>query len=108
MVKKELFVCDQCGRPSTHLTQGSELPYSHGWRALEEFSFKTSQQFRHEIIRKHFCSDSCMFAFIAAFVKEQEEQIHQKKFEEQEETQNLYQKQHPSLKLPAMMTPRSL
>ena len=75
MVKKEIFVCDYCHKPSSHLTQGSDLPYLHGWRFLEEFSFKSSQQFSHEVVRKHFCSTECMLKFITSFVYQQEEQI---------------------------------
>lgn len=75
MVKKEIFVCDYCQKPSSHLTQGSNLPYLHGWRFLEDFSYKSSEQFNHEVGRKHFCSKECMLKFVASFVAEQEEQI---------------------------------
>ena len=50
MAKKEIFLCDNCGKTSIDLTESSELPYIQGWRYLNDFEFKASTPFRHQII----------------------------------------------------------
>ncbi len=75
MVKKEVFVCDFCGKVSPLLEEGSGIPYNHGWRFVDSFSFKTSEKFKHELIRKQFCSTACMISYIQAFVTEQEGKV---------------------------------
>lgn len=75
MAKKEVFVCDYCNRQSSSFNEGSGIPYQHGWRTLTSFEFKASQQYKHETILKHFCSNNCMFGFLQVFVAEQEQAI---------------------------------
>lgn len=77
MAKKEIFVCDHCGKTSIDLTESSEPPYIQGWRYLNDFEFKASAPFRHQIIQKHFCSSACMLAHIEYFVKHQEGKLHE-------------------------------
>ncbi|MBS3089849.1 hypothetical protein J4461_03150 [Candidatus Pacearchaeota archaeon] len=75
MAKKEVFICDNCGKASSELAEGLEIPYQQGWRYLEEFEFKASLNYRHETIRKHFCSNNCLLSFIGLFIKDQEEKL---------------------------------
>jgi len=75
MVRKEVFACDFCGRTSQLFEEGADLPYNHGWRFLDSFSFKTSEKYKYEAIRKQFCSTTCMLAFIQAFTEEQEGKV---------------------------------
>lgn len=76
MVKKEVFICDNCAKTSPNLTEGLDPPYMHGWRYMDEFEFKASPHYRHEVIRKHFCSNHCMLDFIQHFIMEEEDKIH--------------------------------
>ncbi len=75
MTKKEIFVCDYCTQVSTETSMGTELPYTQGWRYMEVFEFKISSAYRHQTIRKHFCSTACMIKYIECFIHEQEEKI---------------------------------
>lgn len=75
MVKREVFVCDFCGKASHHLKEGSDVPYNQGWRFLENFSFKASESYKHESIRKQFCSRECMLRFVDIFTNEEESKI---------------------------------
>ncbi|MDP3881285.1 MAG: hypothetical protein Q8Q31_00190 [Nanoarchaeota archaeon] len=72
MARKEVFVCDFCGKASQLFEEGSDIPYNHGWRFLDSFSFKTSEKYKHEVIRKQFCSSNCLLSFIQAFTIDQE------------------------------------
>jgi len=77
MAKKDVFLCDNCNRMSAEVTEGSDLPYLHGWRSLNAFEFKASASFRHQTMSKHFCSSTCMLFFLERFIQEQEERLHQ-------------------------------
>ena len=80
MTKKEVFLCDQCGVSSMNInernTPDAEPPYVQGWRHLEHFEFKASQNYRHQTIRKHFCCTECMVSFLGGFIRAQEEALH--------------------------------
>ena len=75
MVKKEVFICDNCGKQSPSLTEGIDFPYVQGWRSLTNFEFKLSSDYKHESILKHFCSNPCMLKFMEKFVYEQEDAL---------------------------------
>lgn len=75
MTKKEVFICDKCGKQSQSFTQGSDIPYHLGWRSLKNFEFKASSEFKHETILKQFCSTECMFSFIEKFIYDQEDEL---------------------------------
>jgi predicted metal-binding protein len=75
MTKKEVFVCDFCGKASSLFEEGAEMPYNHGWRFLDSFEFKTSNKCKHETIRKQFCSAACMISFVQSFTIEQEGKV---------------------------------
>jgi len=68
MAKKEVFVCDFCNKPSPHVSLEDGPPYDNGWKSLTNFEFKASEEFRHELILKHFCSNHCMISFLNSFV----------------------------------------
>lgn len=73
MVKKEVFICDNCRKQSPSITEGTDFPYVQGWRSLTSFEFKISSEYKHEAILKHFCSNACMLACMEKFVYEQED-----------------------------------
>lgn len=75
MVKKEVFQCDYCHKHSPVMTLGDTFPYVHGWRSMTNFEFKASNDFRHEIIMKHFCSNECLLSFISRFIHDQEDEL---------------------------------
>jgi len=77
MVKKEVFICDNCNRQSPSFFEGSGIPYGLGWRALTNFEFKATAQFKHETILKHFCSSNCLLEFVNNFVYGQEQELFQ-------------------------------
>lgn len=76
MAKKDVFICDNCSKISAEVSEGSDLPYFHGWRSLNAFEFKASTSFRHQTMQKHFCSSHCMLFFLERFINEQEEKLH--------------------------------
>lgn len=75
MTKKEVFICDYCNTQSPSFSEGSGIPYQQGWRTLNSFEFKFTNQYKHESILKHFCSNQCMIAHIQTFIAEQEQAV---------------------------------
>lgn len=76
MAKKDVFICDNCEIVSQIVLENSELPYANGWRQIEYFEFKATNDKTHSFMKKQFCSSHCMLHFIERFVKIQEEEIH--------------------------------
>ncbi|PIN93571.1 hypothetical protein COU54_02740 [Candidatus Pacearchaeota archaeon CG10_big_fil_rev_8_21_14_0_10_31_24] len=76
MVRREVFVCDNCELVSTILLEGANPPYHQGWKRLESFEFQSSENCTHPLMRKHFCSSNCMLDFLEKFMRTQEEEFH--------------------------------
>ena len=77
MVRREVFICDGCDLVSTILLEGAEPPYHQGWKRLESFEFKSSENSTHPLMRKHFCSSNCMLNFLENFMRTQEEELYE-------------------------------
>jgi hypothetical protein len=57
------FKCSFCGRKTT----SEDFPYEKGWKYLYSFKWKDSNDLQLQFKDSHFCSSSCLTAFIVAF-----------------------------------------